>query len=367
MTTPNRQEFTERKTTELAAFLEAHRDETHAIILQDFPDPDAISCGYAYQLIAAQYHIATDMLYGGRISHQENLAMINLLGIEMIRWREEKIHKGKYHGCIFVDNQGTTSLITPLLTNNNLPALVVIDHHVNQELLTPQFLDLRPLGACASILTSYLMDGLLPCDKSNPAHRRLATALMHGILSDTGSLTRAQQQDFTAAAFLQPYCDQELLVEILGQQRSHRVMELIRIALANRLIREGYCLSGVGYLRAEDRDAIPQAADFLLSEENVHTAIVFGVVTLPDGNESIQGSLRTHKLTLAPDDFLKEALGQSSLGNYYGGGKALAGGFEIPLGFLSGQDTPELANLKWEAFNAKIRRRIYAKIGVEEH
>ena len=36
-------------------------------------------------------------------------------------------------------------------------------------------------------------------------------------------------------------------------------------------------MAGIGYLRWTDRDAIPQAAEFILNEENVHTAVVFGI------------------------------------------------------------------------------------------
>ena len=37
--------------------LERHRDERHVIVIQDFPDPDALSSSWAYQLIAEQYGI----------------------------------------------------------------------------------------------------------------------------------------------------------------------------------------------------------------------------------------------------------------------------------------------------------------------
>jgi hypothetical protein len=40
------------KAEELAALLEAHRGEPHIVVLQSFPDPDAISSALAHQLIA---------------------------------------------------------------------------------------------------------------------------------------------------------------------------------------------------------------------------------------------------------------------------------------------------------------------------
>ncbi|MBF0153053.1 MAG: bifunctional oligoribonuclease/PAP phosphatase NrnA [Magnetococcales bacterium] len=353
------------KAEELLRLLQGRGSERHAVVLQDFPDPDAISCAFGYKLLAESLGIETDLLYAGRISHQENLALINLLDITLIQWQGGEIPRGQYQGAVFLDNQGTTSRMTEFLERAGVPILAVVDHHVDQERLRPQFLDLRMVGASASIFTNYLQSGVMDLKDSRPEHRQLATALMHGIISDTGCLVHAKPFDFQAAAFLHPFVNPGLLFEILHQKRNHKVMEVIRIALANRVMRENFCLSGIGYLRSDDRDAIPQAADFLITEETVHTAIVYGVITYGDGREVIQGSLRTNKQTLAPDAFLKDALGRNEEGHFYGGGKSSAGGFEIPLGFLSGHDDPTLAEVKWEAFSNKIRHKFFQKIGVE--
>ncbi|MBF0461779.1 MAG: bifunctional oligoribonuclease/PAP phosphatase NrnA [Magnetococcales bacterium] len=352
-----------KKAGQLEALLKGRAGERHAVILQDFPDPDAISCGFAYCRLAAHWGIEAEMLYGGRISHQENIAMVNLLNINVTLYDADEFPRGRYQGSVFLDGQGTTSCLTDRLEEAGVPVLIVVDHHAPQDRLQPLFSDIRPsVGACASIFVDYLQGGLLPL-VSKAEHRNLATALMHGIISETGALIEAQAQDFTAAAYLQPFCDRELLNEILHQQRSHKVMEVISLALENRVIRSGYCISGVGYLRAADRDALPQAADFLLTEEMVHTVIVFGIVQ--GDREEIHGSLRTIRLTLSPDQFLKEALGKMASGSHYGGGKARAGGFEIPLGFLAGQDDPELSKLKWDTFNSKIQKKFFTKIGAE--
>jgi nanoRNase/pAp phosphatase (c-di-AMP/oligoRNAs hydrolase) len=352
--------------TKFLSSLEGRDGEKHAVILQDFPDPDAISCAFAYRLIAEERGIETDLVYGGRVSHQENIAMINLLNIDLKEWGQEPIPAGMYDGAIFVDNQGTTSNLVDRLDAAKVPTLAVIDHHSMQDRLTPEFQDIRTVGACASIFADYISRGALTLKSSKPEHRRLATALMHGIISETGSMISALPLDFTSAAQLQPFTDNELLSEILHQKRSHRVMEVIRLALKNRVIKEGFCFSGVGYLRSSDRDAIPQAADFLLTEASIHTVIVYGIVTNHHGGESINGSLRTTEVTLGPDSFLKDALGRMENGSFYGGGKSNAGGFAIPLGFLSGQDDSELAILKWKAFDEKIRNKFFMKIGVEE-
>src|SRR4030095_12089512 len=116
----------------------------------------------------------------------------------------------------------------------------------------------------------------------------------------------------------------------MSRARGKATMEIISRALANRNVVENFSIAGIGYVRGEHRDAIPQAADFLLTEENVHTALVYGIVTGED-EDMLTGSLRTNKLTLGPDAFIKETFGRDASGHYFGGGKMSAAGFQVPL------------------------------------
>jgi nanoRNase/pAp phosphatase (c-di-AMP/oligoRNAs hydrolase) len=350
------------KAAELRKLLEAHRGERHAIVLQDYPDPDAISSAWAHHLIAARFAIECDILYEGRISHQENLALVQLAEIELVRYSGSEDLR-QYHCTVFVDNQGTTSSLTDRFAAASIKPLIIVDHHERQERIEAEFTDIRKIGATATIYTEYIREGLLELNKSDPQHVRLATALMHGIRSETNGLIRAREEEMEAATFLTRYVDHSLLEDILSVKRSKQVFDVIREALANREIRENFSISGVGYLRLEDRDAIPQAADFLLTEENVHTAIVYGIIVKGE-REMVVGSMRTTKVTLNPDEFLKEALGATEQGRYYGGGRRGAGGFEIPIGFLAGITDEDMMRMKWRLYDEMIKRKLLAKIGV---
>ena len=357
----------DERAAQLAQTLERHRGERHLVVLQDFPDPDSISAAYAHQLIAARYEIDVDLTYSGRISHQENIALVRLLNLDLIPYDVDRMDLQTYDGAVFVDSQGTTTSVRAGLEEAGVPAIVVVDHHERQEGVTSEFLDLRKVGATATIYTDYIQQGLLTLEAGRREHVLLATALMHGIMTDTRSLLHARPDDFMAAAFLSQFHDAGLLSEILSQRRSKPVMDTIQRALANRLIAESYAVAGIGYIRAEHRDAIPQAADFLLSEENVHTAIVYGIVMgKRDGvshEESLVGSLRTSKLTIDPDQFIKEVFGRSAAGHYFGGGKREAGGFEVPIDFLAGTGDDAYSELKWQVFDQQIKQRLLAKIG----
>jgi len=353
------------KAEELEALLEAHRGERHIIVLQSFPDPDAISSAFAHQMIAARHDIECDIAYDGRVSHHENIALIELLRLQLLRVGESDGLNG-YQGSVFIDTQGTTSGLTERLRDAGVPALAVIDHHEPQGMVESRFTDIRPgANATATIYTEYIESGLLRLEHYDPDHKRLATALMHGIRSETGGLVRAERDDFIAAAYLAEFVDRETLAAILSNRRSHNAMDVIQAALASRAVRDNYSVAGVGYLRYEDRDAIPQAADFLLTEENVHTAIVYGLV-IEGGREMIIGSLRTKKATLNPDAFLKEAFGGPQVGRYYGGGRREAGGFEIAIGFLAGSYDDEFMQWKWRLYDEQVKRKLWERMGVEK-
>ena len=53
------------------------------------------------------------------------------------------------------------------------------------------------------------------------------------------------------------------------------------------------------------------------------------------------------------------------VGLFFGGGRQHAGGFEIPIGFLSGSAEEEYTKLKWTVYDQQVRHRIIAKIGAE--
>jgi nanoRNase/pAp phosphatase (c-di-AMP/oligoRNAs hydrolase) len=291
---------------------------------------------------------------------------VKLLGLEL-HGDDEVLDLRDYRGAVFVDNQGTTSeTLVKALEASGVPALMVIDHREPQERLKPELSDVRRVGATATIYADYLEHGLLEMDKSQRDLVAATTARMHGLLTDTAGFVHANADDFHAAAYLSQYRDADLLGKITSQSRSKQTLEIIRRALADRLTVESFSMAGIGYLRAEDRDAIPQAADFLVTEENIHTAIVFGILLhASHQDETIAGSMRTSKITISPDEFIKEAFGKNATGVYYGGGRASAGGFEIPVGFLSGDHDEGYRELKWQVAKAQVKHKLLAKLGVE--
>lgn len=353
------------KKQKLVELLEKHRGEKHLVILHEYPDPDAISSAFAHQLISAEYGIETDIIYKGKISHSQNIALVRLLGINLISYCGD-LDLTQYQGAVFLDNQGTTvNGIVKELDSVGVPILIVVDHHEPQSNLNVEFSDIQKIGSTATIYTHYIEQGLLSLQDKHQEKVAIATALLHGILSDTAGFTRAGTEDFHAATYLSQFSDADLLQQIMNQTRSRKVMDIIQQALAKRTIIENLSIAGIGYLRAEDRDAIPQAAELLVQEDSIHTAIVYGILKDDDQKENLVGSLRTTKLTFDPDEFLKGAFGANPEGVYYGGGKHSAGGFSIPVRFLAGEPYEGYTELKWRVYDAQVKVKIFTKLGVK--
>jgi Exopolyphosphatase-related proteins len=351
------------KAAEMAALLEQHRGERHAIVMQDYPDPDAISSAWAHKLIAARFNIDADIIYEGRISHQENLALVQLTDIEMVRYGDGT-DLSVYQGTIFVDNQGTTSTLTDRFTAAGVKPLIVVDHHERQDIIDPEFTDIRKIGATATIYTQYMREGLLELNKSDLHHVRLATALMHGIRSETLGLIRAREEELEAATFLTRFTDFSLLENILSVKRSKQVMDVIRQALENREIRESYSISGVGFLRMEDRDSIPQAADFLLyRREYPHRhRLRHHHQRRPRNGRRVHAHQQGD---LEPGRVLERgARGRPKPDAIMAAGGAAPAALEIPIGFLAAIKDDELVRMKWRLYDELIKRKLFAKIGV---
>ena len=163
--------------------LEAHRGECHVVVVHDFPDPDAISSAFAHQLLSDKYDIGVDIVYRGKISHQQNIAMTRLLGIDLTHF-DDALDLDKYDAAVFIDNQGTTAEeIVKKLEALHVPTLIIVDHHEPQDRIHAEFTDIRQVGASATIYTEYIQQAL-DLSESRKEYTMVATALLHGIECD---------------------------------------------------------------------------------------------------------------------------------------------------------------------------------------
>ena len=320
------------KWAQLRTILSRHQGDKLLLILTGYPDPDNIASGLAHQFLASEFDIETTLLCFHEVSHQENRALVKRLEINLVLY-DETFELEPYDVYAFVDTQKTDTPISDRLEGKTFVSFV--DHHKRLGDVAAEFVDIREdVGSTCAIYAEYLRTqyphGLNPGETDQV---RLATALMHGIRSDTMALLEATRLEFEAAAYLWPCVDQALLKKIADQSLTPVVMDMIQRALENKQVFDSLLLTDVGFVRSEHRDGIPQVAEFLLRREGTDTVLVFGIV---DG-KTVDGSLRTRSDTISPDMFLKKAFGADEYKkSYYGGGNIKnKGGFQIPLGFLA--------------------------------
>lgn len=269
------------------------------IVTHKNPDPDAIASAMALSEIARRANpktLTTRIFYEGNIGHQENRTFVNLLDIKMEHLAPDSLQKCNYLALVDTPAPGANNDVPPQTRFN-----IIIDHHrdVRQPATQGMFIDIRPgVGATASIMTQYLQELDIPVDK------RVATALLYGIRTDTKEFKRnVTPQDLNYAGFLLPLTDADLLDKIMSPSMSQETLDVMGKAIQYRKIQSGYLFSNVGFVM--NRDALPQAADLLITLEGVNTALVYGVT-----DTAIVISARNRDVRLHIGNALAEAFGE---------------------------------------------------------
>jgi len=313
-----------KKAKELTTIIEGVKENDDGklgIVVHDSPDPDAIASALALKQIAKHVGVSADILYRGEIGHHVNRAFVNILGIEMIRIEQEKELQG--YGKLALVDATVPGVHNPLLPPPEGEVNIIIDHHTanNKGKVAADFLEVRPdSGATSTILTRYLQDLDIPVDKV------LATALLHGIRTDTAGFKReTHPSDFSAAAFLYLKADKDLLDQIETPPMSTEMLNVVGNAIRHKKIKGSYLITNVG--EVANLDAIPQAADYLLNLEGISTVVVIGLV-----EDMICVSGRSKDIRVNIGDAFVRAFGD--LGS--AGGHASMAAAQVPLGIFSG-------------------------------
>jgi nanoRNase/pAp phosphatase (c-di-AMP/oligoRNAs hydrolase) len=329
---------------------------SHVLVaLRGHPDPDGIACAMALSHIGQRLGVQTTIAYCHDLSHRENRALVKLLGVELRKIKSVKEIGVPVDYLALVDAH---DLDPDLADAGGLEVLAIVDHHRAPTPPKGRFVDLRQdVGATATIFVEYLQE-LCPLDADAEEDRRIATALMHGLATDTDDFMLARAGDFRAAALVSEVCDRDLLTDLSRRLIAPNAMDVIARSLSSLVVRRNFAMAGVGFVPEADRDTIAQAADFLVRREDIDTVVVYGVV----GDKFIEGSLRTHSPSVDPAVWLEQAFGHDELGRAYGGGRRDKGGFRIPIGFL-GRAT-DRAQL-WQLVEHAARTALLRQVGDE--
>jgi nanoRNase/pAp phosphatase (c-di-AMP/oligoRNAs hydrolase) len=325
----------------------------HVVVIRGYPDPDSLASAWAHTRLAASVGIECDIAHLPIVSRAENRAMVNLLDLPLVRVTTTEDLE-RYQALSLVD---ANSLELP--RNTGLPCVSIVDHHTLATKPTADFIDIRlSVGAASTIYTEYLMDAPTRVLDNASIATRLTTALAYGIRSDTDELLHASSDDLRAMASIIDLVDVDILASLSRYGIPAGSMRIMRRALEAMHVEGTWVFAGVGQVRSQDRDAIGQAADFLVRREGIRTAITFGLV-----EGWIDGSLRTTDPSLDPATWLRDAFGIGPLGMPYGGGRRGKGGFQIPLGPLASCPNQEAL---WHVVKEMVEDTIRKRIGMND-
>jgi nanoRNase/pAp phosphatase (c-di-AMP/oligoRNAs hydrolase) len=325
------------------------------IALRGHPDPDGIACAIAQAHIAQRLGVAqTTISYCHELSHRENRALVKLLGLELRKIKSVR-EVGNVDYLALVDAHE----VDPDLSDaGETEVLTIVDHHRAAAPPKARFVDMRlDVGATATIFAEYLQE-LSSLDPDIEEDRRIATALMHGLSTDTDDFMLARAADFRAAGNIIEVCDRDLLQDLSRRLIAPTAMDVIARALQAMVVRRNFAMAGVGFVSEAERDTISQAADFLVRREDIDTCVVYGIIS----DKYIEGSLRTHSPSVDPAAWLEQAFGTDEKGRPFGGGRRDKGGFRIPIGFLGRvTDRQQL----WQLVEHAVRTALLRQSGEE--
>lgn len=271
-------EYTKQKLKELRAMV--GEGDRVAIVLQDDPDPDAMSSAMALRTLLGRNKLTTPIFSFTPVTRPENRTMVHLLEIEITPASTEAL--AAFDKVAMVDVQ-------PPYFSDKLPrADIVIDHHPGYAPSEAAFQDIRTrYGSTATIMTEYLM-----CTEEKISER-LATALLYGVRSDTVALKRrVTDDDLLAFTHLYPSANFKLLRHIDRPELPLSFAKILSRAMSRLEVKNGLAVLNLGKVARDD--LIVQMADFCLQFEGVQWVAIAGKL-----GKNLVIALRNHATTRA--------------------------------------------------------------------
>jgi nanoRNase/pAp phosphatase (c-di-AMP/oligoRNAs hydrolase) len=254
------QTLTRQKIRELRALVD--EGDRVAIVLQDDPDPDAMSSAIALRALLGRNKVTTPIFAFKPVTRPENRTMMHLLEIEIAQAQTEDLRE--FERIAMVD-------VEPPYFGERIPrADIVIDHHPGYVTGLAPFEDVRVgYGATATIMTEYFIGA------DERISERIATALLYGIRSDTLALSRrVTENDIEAFTHLYPLANYSLLRQIDRPEMPLSFARILSRAMGRMDLRDGLVALYLGPVERDD--LIVQMADFCLQFEGVEWVAVAG-------------------------------------------------------------------------------------------
>jgi nanoRNase/pAp phosphatase (c-di-AMP/oligoRNAs hydrolase) len=244
------------------------KDDALAILMYGSPDPDAVASAMALQELLRQIaglskctFIATEP-----VARQQNVEFIRAMKVDIHLLRD--IDLRAYRLRALVDAQPT--FFGEAL--EGAPPQIVFDHHPCTTVWHAELADIRDnYGALSTMMTEYLLGAKVRIPK------KIHTALLYGIKSDTNNLERDVVLEDISAYYLNfTRANRQMIRRIEMNQIPERFLKYFNHAYYTRRRYRDRIISFLG--RVESVDACVQVADFFLRLIDIYYVVVAGIV-----------------------------------------------------------------------------------------
>lgn len=318
------------------ALIELLRDRVVYIQTHNFPDPDAIASAFALQEFLGYHQVPSFLCYDGRIDRLSSKRMLDSFGITM--HSSSDIHDMQPDDYIvLVDSQKLNSNVTDFIGDE----VACIDHHPIFIKYEYRYADIRPVGACSSLIASYFKE------TGTPISQEASAALCYGIKMDTADFTRGVDDlDVQMFAWLYAFANWELVKNMYSNTLEYNDLQAYGCAIQGIRIYGSTAFAYIPFNCAPALIAI--ISDFLLSLDIVDVSVVYAKNT-----DGIRFSIRNERKDLKAGDLIALALKDIGTG---GGHPAMAGGM-IPTDKISllGDNLKETIHTRFLTAEESIR------------
>jgi nanoRNase/pAp phosphatase (c-di-AMP/oligoRNAs hydrolase) len=243
-------------------------NDTIAILMYGSPDPDAVASAMALREIMQQTKPLAKCIFVATepVIRYQNAEFIREMKVEIQML--DKIDLGEFRLIAMVDGQ-------PTFFGDRLGEVkpqIVLDHHPCKSTWHASLADVRPsYGALSTIMTEYLLAARVRIPK------RLYTALLYGIRSDTVNFERdASLEDIGAYYLTFSRANRQLIRRIELNQIPERFLKYFDYACQHKRRYRDRVIVFLGMV--ESPDACVQVADFFLRVINIFYVIIAGIV-----------------------------------------------------------------------------------------
>ena len=244
-----------------------HSEQVY-IQTHNFPDPDAIASAFGLAELLGHYGKKASIVYKGKVERYSTADFVRQLSIEMVNLDENPIEPGAE--IILVDSQKGNSNIFDAPGEQ----IICIDHHptfAQNAGVKYRCSDIRPeMGACATIIADYYRQTGAAMD------RRVATALLYGIKTDTVGLSRGVSQlDVDTYCKLYQICDQGIIQSL--EHCSLKLEDLKAYSTAINSIKTYENVSVANAGRDCPEALIAKVSDFMIDLVEVDFCVVYSL------------------------------------------------------------------------------------------